>query len=350
MKITLEHIQKYLELEDYKLLSKEYINAKTKLNIRCPEGHIYKVIWNSFQQGRRCPICSPLKVANKLKYNYSYVKEEIEKEEYKLISDEYINQRTKLKIECPKGHVFLMDIGHFKRGQRCPYCAGKHITYEQIKRDIEMEGYTLLSKEYTNAKTKLTIRCPSGHEYKVNRNNFKSGNRCPYCAERIKLEYGYIKEQIEKEGYKLLSKKYENNKSKLYIECPEGHRYYASYGKFKGGNRCPICCNLISKPEKEVLLTVYKFIDPSKVIENDITQILNPTSHRNLELDIWIPSLKKAIEFNGDYWHSKKQVIQRDKIKSEQCKKKGIDLLVIKENSWNNQKDKCRKRIREHLI
>lgn len=44
--------------EGYKLLSSEYINAQDKLVIKCPNNHIYKTSWNTWQQGCRCPKCS----------------------------------------------------------------------------------------------------------------------------------------------------------------------------------------------------------------------------------------------------------------------------------------------------
>lgn len=55
------------------------------------------------------------------------------------------------------------------------------------------------------------------------------------------------------------------------------------------------------------------------------------------ELDIYIPSKKLAIEFNGNYWHSS---IFKDKLyhqsKRIQCAKYGIRLISIFEYEWNN--------------
>ncbi len=75
------------------------------------------------------------------------------------------------------------------------------------------------------------------------------------------------------------------------------------------------------------------------VIENDRSQIINPKTGYNLELDIWIPELKKAIEYNGEYWHNNIIAEYRDSQKQLQCKNKGIDLLIIKEENWVNNKD-----------
>ena len=38
-----------------------------------------------------------------------------------------------------------------------------------------------------------------------------------------KLTYEYIKEYMKNEGYELLSTEYKNNRSKLTVKCPHGH-------------------------------------------------------------------------------------------------------------------------------
>ena len=54
------------------------------------------------------------------------------------------------------------------------------------------------------------------------------------------------------------------------------------------------------------------------------------------ELDIYIPDLKLAIEFNGEYWHSIEAGCKKDHIikKSIDCTNKGIRLIHIYE--WEN--------------
>lgn len=50
----------------------------------------------------------------------------------------------------------------------------------------------------------------------------------------------------------------------------------------------------------------------------------------NHELDIWIPDMKIAIEFQGDYWHNPllfPKTAYNDIEKSIQCKEKGITLV-----------------------
>ena len=173
---------------------------------------------------------------------------------------------------------------------------------------------------------------------------FQQGTKCPICANKIRGNkrrhtYDYIKREIKKEGYELLSKKYVSAHIKLEVRCPKGHIYKVTWSRFYQGDRCPICnANFFSsKTEKEIAQIVES--QGIKIKRNDRTQIINPLTSNKLELDIWVPKLNKAIEFNGKYWHSFKDKIIRDKIKTKQCVKKGIKLLVIKEQDWINNKN-----------
>jgi len=61
--------------------------------------------------------------------------------------------------------------------------------------------------------------------------------------------------------------------------------------------------------------------------------------------DVWLPELNKAIEFNGRYWHNNDISRWYDEMKGRQCIKKGIDLLVIQEQDWYNDKPHCLNKI-----
>jgi len=55
------------------------------------------------------------------------------------------------------------------------------------------------------------------------------------------------------------------------------------------------------------------------------------------ELDIFFPDLNIAIEFQGEYWHSKQEVIAIDKLKQTLCSSKNILLLEIHEKGYSHQ-------------
>ena len=178
------------------------------------------------------------------KLTYEYVKNQIEKEKYYLISTNYINNHTKLKIKCPKNHEFWMRWGNFKNGNRCPICKfeSKKLTYEYVKEYIESFNYKLISNNYKSFNSKLKIECDKKHVYEVTWNYFKKGHRCSVCFfESKKLTYNYIKEYVKSINYKLEDVEYISCKTKLKLRCPKGHKFDMSWSSIQQGHRCPIC-------------------------------------------------------------------------------------------------------------
>jgi len=175
--------------------------------------------------------------------SYEYVKSVIEKEGYKLLSNSYINMGTKLKLLCPEGHKWYVTFGNFNYGTRCSYCLrqSQRVPYDTIKDYINSQGYQLISNSYINNATKLKLLCPSGHIYNVRWSDFRHGVRCSHCAGCARKTYSEVKEYIKSQGYRLISKKYKNNHTKLEVQCPKGHEYGVKFNVFQQGRRCPVC-------------------------------------------------------------------------------------------------------------
>ncbi len=57
----------------------------------------------------------------------------------------------------------------------------KKKTLEEVQNEIEQLGFKLLDKEYVNAKTKLTIECPNGHHIHKTLYAFKRKPICEAC-------------------------------------------------------------------------------------------------------------------------------------------------------------------------
>jgi hypothetical protein len=109
------------------------------------------------------------------------------------------------------------------------------------------------------------------------------------------------------------------------------------YDRLIHSKYCEICtiCNPInsnsSAHENEIVEWLSQYVD----IETRNRKILN-----GQELDIYIPSEKIAIEFNGLYWHSE---LFKDKWyhynKTKNCQKLDIKLIHIFEDDWIHKKD-----------
>lgn len=221
------------------------------------------------------------------------------------------------------------------------------LTYESVKNFVESTGHEMLSKNYKNNKEKINIKCSCGYDWHVRFVDFKNGSRCPKCNNKIKAEnnkysYNYIKKYIELYNHELISTNYINSVNELKLRCPQGHIYKTTYARFYSGRRCPTCnkSHQSSKMEKEVY-NIIKENYNGVILPNNRDNIINPSTGHNLELDIYLPEINKAIEFNGTYWHNKENTKNRDRIKKQECYNLGIDLLVIKEQDWIYNKEYC---------
>ena len=193
-----EFIEKELKKEGYQLLS-NYVNAKTKIKIKCPQGHKYEVTWSNFKQGNRCPRCRAEKMSEQQRLSSTFIKEEMLKDGYILLS-EYKHSATKVDIECPEGHQYQVTWANFQQGYRCPKCSAKkrgcQLRHSQmsIKTEMKKEGYLLLS-EYFGAHIKIEVQCPKGHKYLTTWHQFQMKQRCIYCRNKTEQVF---REVIEK--------------------------------------------------------------------------------------------------------------------------------------------------------
>jgi len=83
--------------------------------------------------------------------------------------------------------------------------------------------------------------------------------------------------------------------------------------------------------QEEILAQIVEYIFCKKCVRNS-RKILN-----GKELDIFIPELKIAFEYNGWFWHKNRSI--EDDNKRIICAEKGIKLMVIEEMSNNLYSD-----------
>lgn len=84
---------------------------------------------------------------------------------------------------------------------------------------------------------------------------------------------------------------------------------------------CGICSNRVSIPEKMIYYYLSKYF-------MDIQEQYRPEFLDGKEIDIFIPSLKIGIEYDGYRWHKN---LENDVIKNNICSKHGITLIRIRE-------------------
>ena len=203
-----------------------------------------------------------------------------------------------------------------------------HFNNQKKRRQTCQEKYG--DPHYSNRKQGAETRKNSKYEELVNSSKFSDVSP-QFSKEKYDGAEGYVKYPFK------------CNK------CGEEFEDYLYSGNVP---RCPNCYggwNYVGASEKEK--DVANFIEHilsggKKMIKND-RDVLN-----GKELDVFIPSQKIAIEFDGLYWHSELQG-EKDKDyhlkKTKACENKGIHLIHIFENEWTRKRDIVKSRLR-HIL
>jgi len=129
----------------------------------------------------------------------------------------------------------------------------------------------------------------------------------------------------------------------IICECDQdkNHIFNISYDLFNNRKEFNtiICtrCNKIGRNINGIEKKYYNFIKENydgDIIKND-RKILKP-----YELDIYIPDLKIAFEFNGFKWHSDEKVGKNyHKMKTDKCNELGIQLFHVFQDDWIYKND-----------
>jgi thiol-disulfide isomerase/thioredoxin len=261
-----------------------YVNGSTKIKMQCEKGHTWNPIPYNIYHGSWCPIC--VKIAKSAKDIYKAQKNFIllintNHPGSKMIGA-YINSKTKIKIQCEKGHTWMQrpsDI--IRRGSWCPDCkrttnsrrAGRlPKTTEEIQQLINSKypGSKIIA--YVNNRTKAKIQCENGHIFERRIDKTLRGRWCPICLDSvIKIKENKIKENRKlkaKEKFQQYMKThhpdgkiledYVNTHTKIKFQCEKEHIWIARPYNISLGRWCPICYHVNGKRTEE---DVQKWID-----------------------------------------------------------------------------------------
>ena len=112
------------------------------------------------------------------------------------------------------------------------------------------------------------------------------------------------------------------------------------------GSGCPKCLAASKRSKGEIELCQYiKSIYPGEVQENSRDII------GKKELDVYLPELRLAFEYDGTYWHEihEERLPGYHDLKDSLAKEKNIELIHIKEENWINNQDETKSKIKETI-
>jgi len=172
------------DLDEYIIYDEEFkTNDKILFHHKSCNRDFYMKATNFKTLKYRCPLC----YGNKNKLNYDKVKNEINSDDYELLETKFVNILTPMKVLHKSGnHIFEVSYSSWKhKNVRCKICANnmklspKFIANQINKID---SNYFSTDESATNAHSKILIHHKiCNRDFLMQYNNFKYGQRCPYC-------------------------------------------------------------------------------------------------------------------------------------------------------------------------
>lgn len=298
-----------------------------------------------------------------IKYTYKEVKEIIEENGCKLLSQEYINAATNLKIQCKCGREFSTTFNRFRYGRtrpknQCDVCSGHKHDIESIRKLVEAKGFKLKSNSYKNFQEPLILECKCGNTFSVLLSTLRNGktqcNMCSIGRENSVLSKEEVQKKIESFGLKMLSD-YVDAKTKIDVLCKCGNIFQISYSKMI--SRKKIACNVCTKSKSNIEILAENYLLKMKIkFKSQVCfKDLKTNVHTPLKFDLGLYTLdgklKCLIELDGQqhfklhriYAKTEEELrwIQiRDKMKDDYCKQNNIPLYRIPYWEFNKINEK----------
>lgn len=327
----------------------EYVDSTTPVCIICP---IHGEFWQTpvvHAKGSGCPKCANKKRGDTFRWTTEKFIEEAHKvhgEKYDYSHVKFENTNTNVRIICPEHGEFMQKPNNHLQGQGCPKCSHRGLSKEEIIsefREVHGDKYQYDIETIGKMNDKCRMICPEHGEFWQSPTKHLRGQGCPKCGIERRTEIGkitledFIRKANEvhesKYNYKLVQ--FSNVHEKTDIICPKHGVFSQNVYDHMNGHGCPKCGMTVSNGEIEIR----DFI--ASLIGDENIEIRNRNILNGKEIDIYIKPLKLGIEYNGVIWHSEK--FRKNKNyhlnKTEEANKKGVKLIQIFEDEYNERKD-----------
>ena len=319
----------------------EYVNNKTKIEVKHTCGYEWKVRPNHLLQGSSCPKCSLKKMTKSIEQFYEELK--IVNPEITVIG-EYVKSNIKIKVKHTCGYKWNTMPNDLLRGRSCPKCSRIEAikkytkTTKQFIEELKVINpeITVIGK-YVTSNNKIEVKHTCGYEWKVRPNQLLQGSSCPKCSGTIKKTTKQFIEELKMVNPEItVIGEYINSKTKIEVKHTCGNKWNTMPSNLLKGRSCPRC----NEPKGEKFLSeVLKsnnvpFISQFNLVKNPKTNywlksdfaILNKENKPILILEYDGEQHFKPIEYFGGE-EKLKATQYRDYLKDEYCKENNISFL-----------------------
>ena len=336
-----------------------YINSSSKVSIYCKKHNFWfqQYPCNHFK-GCGCPKCGGNYVIDTKEY-VDLLKKKYPDTNILFDKVRYVNNHTKITLICPIHGDFKLMPSTLEQNLECPECQKKRMhtyfskTTEKFiteAKKIHGDRYDYSKVIYNTCKDTVIITCPTHGDFKQTPSRHLKGCGCPKCSakeawnkrERVTTdEFIERAKKIHGDKYDYGKTQYITAKQYVTIVCPKhGEFKQLPYAHAKGQG-CPICKSELTDSIGENQLREYINSIYNDEIKFNVRNVISP-----LEVDIFLPKMNIAFEYDGLYWHSEmKQDFSYHINKTNRCKSKNIKLFHIFDDEWENKKDIVKSRI-----
>lgn len=178
-------LRKIAESKGGKLISTEYINGNTKLELEDKNGKRFFMRGTDLKRNHWSPYESSS--VRDPEYHLNILRKIAESKGGKLISTKYINAHAKLEFEDSAGRRFFMAATDIKgkNGRWSGYESGNVYNNPEyhlniLRKIAESKGGKLISTEYVNGRTKLEFEDRNKNRFKSIPNAIKRGQWSPF--------------------------------------------------------------------------------------------------------------------------------------------------------------------------
>ena len=313
---------------------------------KCSKGHEWEESVKDRSSRNVCPYCANKRALpgynDLLTVNPELAKEWNYDRNGNLRPDQILpGTEKKVWWKCSRGHEWAASVYNRNKGVGCPYCSNFAVlvgfndlatTNPELAAewDYEKNGDLKPADVTAGSHKKVWWKCSKGHEWNIAIKARSSGNNCPYCSNKKTLSgyndfltvYPELAAEWSDKNPISPSEIIRGGDRKYYWKCPLGHEdYLSSVDQRVNGQGCPVCAqrSQTSFPEQAIFFYVKKLFPDA----------INRYTIGRSEIDIFIPSERIGIEYNGYFSHKGKA--EKDRKKKSLIESHGIKLILIKE-------------------
>lgn len=270
--------------------------------------------------------------------------------------------RVPLTIICPDHGKFRQTAGKHAAGQGCPACAKIRRSESQIMstetwieraRQVHTnwEHYDYAQVEYRGDRESVRIICTYHGPFDQVAGTHTQGRGCPACGNEAKrrgrqknLAHFVTRARVvHGDKYDYSRVHYGAALEKVEIVCPKHGAFWQTPANHAYGYGCQKCVSGAPSKKEDDLFAFVQTIRPDA--EQSNRKLIAPK-----ELDIVVPALKLAIEFNGVYWHSdRRSAAHAANTKRLACAAIGYRLITIACEDWERRRPQMEQLLRHAL-